>query len=275
MHRENMEKQKKNQILKGLTLVGCFSTGILYGSIGVIALLSFFRLKEGGADENSFMTLLDGFFLGRLLNWLLVAGALCFIVWRFYEAIKDPYRVGNDVKGLLLRTGAAFSSVADAFIALSALQALYNHQKAAVNGQPINQRNMVAGWLGHNWGQALVLTIGIVLILTALVLAFYGLSRQFTERINAQNFSKGSKAVVHGIAYAGYLSRGIILGIIGFFFLKAAVEKNSGVVVNTDKAFDFIGDHVGHPVFIAVAFGTLCYGLYLFVLGLHYDIDAD
>ncbi|RYY77591.1 MAG: hypothetical protein EOO69_13815 [Moraxellaceae bacterium] len=53
-------KPKQNRfLLKALTLVGCFSTGVIYGSIGVIALLSFFRLKKGGADESSFMVLLD------------------------------------------------------------------------------------------------------------------------------------------------------------------------------------------------------------------------
>jgi len=81
--------------------------------------------------------------------------------------------------------------------------------------------------------------------------------------------------VVHGIAYAGYLSRGVILGVIGFFFLKAAIKRNSAYVVNTDKAFDFIGDHIGPVAFLLIAMGTICYGLYMFVLGLHYDTDVS
>ncbi|RYF81878.1 MAG: DUF1206 domain-containing protein, partial [Chitinophagaceae bacterium] len=75
--------------------------------------------------------------------------------------------------------------------------------------------------------------------------------------------------------YAGYLSRAIILGVIGFFFIKAAVKHNSAYVVNTDKAFDFVGDKVGHPWFILLAIGTISYGIYMFLLGLYYDIDAD
>lgn len=270
-----MKKSIKRILLKALTLVGCFSTGIIYGSIGVIALLSFLKLKKGGADESSFMVLLDGFFAGRILNWLIIFGAICFILWRFYEALKDPYHVGNDAKGILLRTGAAFSSVADAFIALSALQALFNQQKAPKTGEPVQQRNIVAGLLENEWGTSIVVAVGVIVLLTALILIFYGLSSRFTETINADKFSKEWKYTVHGIAYAGYLSRGIILGIIGFFFIKAAINNNSSYVVNTDKAFDFIGDHVGHLYFILVAAGTICYGLYMFVLGIYYDIDAD
>ncbi|RYZ57765.1 MAG: DUF1206 domain-containing protein [Chitinophagaceae bacterium] len=270
-----MQKMKKRFLLKALTLTGCFSTGVIYGSLGVIALLSFLQLKKGGADESSFFVLLDNFLAGRILTWLIILGAVCFVIWRFYEAFKDPYKVGNSAKGIMLRMGAIFSSVADAFIAFSALQALFSHQKASRTGEPVQQQKLVAGMLENDWGQAVVLVLGAVVLLTAVVLVFYGFSKRFTETIKADDFSKGWKYTVHGLAYAGYLSRAVILGIIGFFFCKAAIEMNSLVVVNTDKAFDFIGDHVGPVYFILVAIGTICYGLYMFVLGVNYDIDAD
>jgi hypothetical protein len=46
-------------------------------------------------------------------------------------------------------------------------------------------------------------------------------------------------------------------------------------VVNTDKAFDFIGDHIGHPWFILIAVATVSYGVYMFILGLHYDVSDE
>ncbi|MDQ3279189.1 MAG: DUF1206 domain-containing protein [Bacteroidota bacterium] len=269
-----MNKEPKRILLKAITLIGCFSTGVLYGSIGVIALLSFLKLKDGGADESSFLVLLDGFLAGRILVWLIVVGAVCFVIWRFYEALKDPYKVGNDAKGVMLRTGAFFSSGADAFIAFSALQSLFTQEQAPTTGEPVQQRSIVAGLLENDFGQVVVIAIGVIVMLTAVVLAFYGLSKRFTETIRAKNFSKAWRYTVHALAYAGYLSRGIILGITGFFFIKASVENNSKYVVNTDKAFDFIGDRIGHLYFILVAAGTICYGLYMFVLGVNYDIDA-
>jgi hypothetical protein len=269
-----MKKGKRSRLLKMLTLVGCFSTGIIYSAIGVIAILSFLKLKKGGADESSFFVLLDGFTAGRVLNWLIILGALCFIIWRLYEAIKDPYGIGNDFKSMMLRTGTAFSSVADAFIVISVFQALFNKHKAPQTGEPVQQRALVQTLLEKDWGQPLIVAIGIVVLLTSLVLVFYGLSKRFTEALDTSRFNKRQQYLLHGIAYAGYLSRGIILGITGFFLIKAAVTHNSSSVVNTDKAFDFIGDHVGHAYFIIVAAGTICYGVYMFVLGLHYDING-
>jgi hypothetical protein len=270
-----MDKRKRTIFLKALTLVGCFSTGIIYAAIGSIAILSFLKLKEGGADESSFFVLLDGFMAGRILNWIIILGAVCFIIWRFYEAVQDPYQVGSGAKGILLRLGTGLSSFADAFIVLSVFQALFNQQKAPATGEPIQQRAKIEELLEMDWGKTIVLVVGAVVMLTALVLVFYGLSKRFTEALDSTKFSKWQQYILHAIAYAGYLSRGIILGIIGFFLFKAALEKDSSNVVNTDKAFDFIGDQVGHIFYIAVAAGTICYGVYMFVLGLNYDINSD
>lgn len=270
-----MRQKNKSRLLKALTLVGCFSTGIIYASVGVIALLSFFKLKNGGADESSFFVLLNGFVVGRIINWAIVIGAVCFIIWRFYEAFQDPYHTGSDTKAILLRTGAAFSSAADAFIALSVLSAMFAKQKVPVSGEPFQQRNMVGHLLKFNWGQTVVMVIGVIISITAVVLVLYGLSARFTEAMRSKDFSRTQKYTVHAIAYAGYFARGVILGITGFFYIKSAIENNSGYIVNTDKAFDFIGDHIGHPWFILIAIGTVSYGVYMFVLGLHYDVRNE
>lgn len=264
----------KRKLLKALTLTGCFSTGIIYGSIGVIAILSYLKLKRGGADENSFFALLNGFALGKALNWIIILGAVCFVIWRFYEAFKDPNNAGSDSKGILLRMGIAFSSLADAFIAFSVLQALFSLQKVPLSGEPVQQQNMVADLIKTEWGRVMIIIVSLVVLLTALVLAFYGLSGRFTESIKDERFSKPWTYVVHGLAYSGYLARGVILSVVGFFLFLSAIKRDSSYVVNTDKAFDFIGDNIGGIAFLLIATGTICYGLYMFILGLHYKIDA-
>lgn len=56
---------------------------------------------------------------------------------------------------------------------------------------------------------------------------------------------------------------------------QTGIAGNSRHVVNTGKAFDFIGDHVGHLPFIIVAIGTIAYGLFMFGFGIYYDSDLD
>jgi hypothetical protein len=65
------------------------------------------------------------------------------------------------------------------------------------------------------------------------------------------------------------------MGIIAYFLILASIQSNPSKVVNTDKAFNFLGEHVNHVAFIVVAAGTICYGLYLFALSIYFDLDND
>ena len=44
-------RRKTKEWLRYLPRFGCICTGIIYGSVGVLALLSFFKVRHGGADE--------------------------------------------------------------------------------------------------------------------------------------------------------------------------------------------------------------------------------
>lgn len=107
--------------------------------------------------------------------------------------------------------------------------------------------------------------LGTVIFLTALVQFYYGLTKGYKERIDVNLLSTILKSLIYGLAGAGYLARGIIIGIIGFFFIKAGLSGKAHHIVNTEKAFDFIGDQIGPLCFILVAIGSICYGLFMFV----------
>ncbi len=268
-------REKKKAFVHYLPIYGCISTGIIYIGIGVIAILSFLRIKDGGADESSMFAYLNNYLVGKIFVWIILLGTLCYIIWRIYEAIKDPYAYGKDAKGKAKRTGIALSTIADIFIAFSAIQALLERGNIMENGQPIEQRQYVSQLLQENWGSWLIIGVGFIVVATALVQFFYGITQGYRERIDIAHFSKDTKQLTHLLAWVGYLARGIIIGIIGFFFIKAGISENAQHVVNTDKAFDFIGDDVGHLYFILVAIGTICYGLFMFVLGVTYETSKD
>ena len=258
-----------------LAMHGCISTGMVYGAVGVIAILSFLKIKKGGADEGSLLVYLNDYLVGKIFVWIILAGILSYIAWRMYETFRDPYDYGTKVKGLIRRSGIGLSSIADAFIAYSAIQALLGTGSVQEDGQPKAEREIAAKLFQENWGDGLVIILGAIILITALVQFFYGISKGYKERLNIDHFSKLTTWLTHFLAWFGYFSRGIILGIIGFFFIKAGILEDAQFVVNTDKAFDFIGDHVGHFYFIFVAAGTICYGLFMFLLGIYFDPDKD
>jgi hypothetical protein len=268
-------RKKKTAFVKYLAIWGCFSTGVVYFAIGVIAILSFLKLKSGGADEGSLLVFLEKFLVGKILVWAIMLGMIAYIVWRFYETIADPYGFGKDVKGILRRAISSLSSIADALIAFSAVQALTGTGEIEATGQPTAQREMADNILRQSWGSWVLMTIGFISCFIAIIQVGYVIGKTYREKLDIDHLASWKQSMIHILAWAGHFARGIILGIIGCFFIKTGITENAQHVVNTDKAFDFIGDNIGHSPFILVAIGTISYGLFMFAFGVYYDPDKD
>jgi hypothetical protein len=266
--------KKKRTFIHYLPVYGCIATGIIYAGIGVIAILSFLKIRHGGADEASMMAILAEYVIGKIFILIILLGTVCYIVWRFYETVTDPYDYGKNIKGIIRRAGIALSALADILIVYAAARVLLGAGNIQTDGQPKEEQGMVRNILQH-YGQWPIIGIGLVYLVTAAIQLFYGITRGYRERVDIERYSSFFRNTVHVLAWAGYLARGIILGIIGFFFVKAGLIENAQYIVNTDKAFDFIGDHVGHAYFILVAIATICYGLFMFAQGIAFDTDKD
>jgi hypothetical protein len=262
---------KRKKIIQYFPVYGCISTGFIYAAIGVIAILSFLKVRHGGADEGSMLAIINDYIAGKIFIWIILLGTACYVVWRFYEAITDPYQYGSKISGILKRITICLSTIADIMITYTAIRVLLGTGNIMLDGQPKGEQETIASLLTERWGNEVVILIGALVVVTAVTQLVYGVSGGYKERIDINHFSKRRKLVTHILAWAGYIARGIILGIIGFFLLKSGVEQNAKVVVNTDKAFDFIGDNVGHVYFILVAAGTICYGAFMFILGIAYN----
>ncbi len=270
------QSKKKKIFINYLPMYGSFSTGIIYTGVGVIAILSFMQIKQGGADEGSLLAFLNSFLVGTIFVWIILVGTLSFIIWRIFEAFRDPYNYGNDKFGIARRMGIGLSSIADMLIAYSAIMVLMGISGLQEGGEPEEEQEMVGSMLQEGWwGEWAIIGMGIIIGITALVQFYYGITEGYKERLDIAHFNSKTKSLIHFLAWVGYLARGIIIGIIGFFFIKAGFLEDPEHVVNTDKAFDFIGDHVGGLPFILVAVGTICYGVFMFFMGISYDTENE
>jgi len=65
---------------------------------------------------------------------------------------------------------------------------------------------------------------------------------------------------------AGYIARGIVWVIIGWLFLKAALNSNPQQAGGTSSAFQFLEtSSYGSYLLGAVALGLICYGIFMFM----------
>lgn len=256
-------------------MYGCISTGLIYAGIGVTAILSFLKIKDGGADESSLLAFLHEYDAGKLFFWAILLGTVSYVIWRIFESLRDPYGYGGGAMGIARRAGIFVSTVPDILIVLTGIQILMDTGNIQLDGRPVELRATAESWLKASWGAAALISIGIVSLITAFVQFFYGVTRGYRERLDIAHFSKRFRRSTHVLAGAGYLARGIIIGIIGGSFVHAGIATSSEYIVNTDKAFDFIGDNIGHLYFILVALATICYGAFMFIQGFTYDPNKD
>src|SRR5690349_10979898 len=119
-----MKDAKNKTVIHYLPVYGCIATGLIYAAIGVIAILSFLKVRYGGADEASMMAILAEYAVGKIVIGIILLGTLCYIAWRFYETITDPYEYGRHFKGGIKRAGIALSTIADILIVYTAVRVL-------------------------------------------------------------------------------------------------------------------------------------------------------
>jgi hypothetical protein len=261
-------------LVRYLALVGSAAIGLVYMGIGTIAMLSLLRLKDGGADEDSMLEFLTDLPGGWICVWIILLGMVCYIAWRLYEAIVNPFQEPYTIKGISTRVGTALSSVAYAIIALSAIQALLG---IALEGDGVEeQRQLLARVLNWRGGAWLVGLTGVLVGITGLLEIYHVLRREYVQRVDMQRLSRAGKRLLHGLAWYGHFSRGIILLIMAYFLLQGAIHANAQEIVNTDKAFNFIGEsRLGHPLFVIVAIGTMAYGVFMILQGIYLKWKKD
>lgn len=269
-----MGKKQKTGFVYTMAKIGALSIGIVYCMVGTIAILSLLRLRQGGADESSIMAILANIPFGEVFIAALFFGLLAYIIWKFYNALKDPYGYGKNWKGAGKRIGIAGGGLAYGMIAYSAIQAFLGMALSS-RGNPKETQLMVAKIFNWWAGEWLIAIFGLMVALTGIAQFIYVIKKSYLEKLEVKNISKRKKHVLTVLAWFGHFARGTILLIIAWFMIKASMKSNSSEVVNTDKAFNFLGEHLGHLPFVLVAVGTIFYGFYMFGLSLYYDFQDD
>jgi hypothetical protein len=266
-----MRLKGKKPFVHYLAMYGCIATGLIYTAIGIIALLSAYQIRKAGADEGSLFVYLNGYFFGKLLAVIIAFGMISYMVWHLYIAFKDPYGYGTKPGAIFKRVVTGVSCLTDFAIANFAIQALLHKSKVPKMGQPTVQRHTIHQVMHHQGGSWLVLTLGLITLTAGIVQCGIAIKKSYMERLDIDGVKGWKRSAIHMVAWIGNIARGVVLGLIGFFLIKAATTGNLHYVFNTNRAFAFIGSDVGHLYFILVAIGTLCYGLFMFVFGVFYN----
>ncbi|RZJ33098.1 MAG: DUF1206 domain-containing protein [Flavobacterium sp.] len=244
--------------------VGLSAKGFVYVLLGLLAFMAAFHLSDqsaGSTDKTGVFQFIEKQPGGKVMLAALAIGLICYVLWRFFQALfMQPH---SDVKSkhLAKRFRYFFSGVAYSAVAFSVIKRLF----ASRGGSGDSWQRAADALLNKPYGPVLVGAIAMVLLSLGLYQIYYGFSEKYKKHINSALPAEHRNLVLKA-GKIGYLARGIVWLLMSILFFRAAIYSNPSHAGDTSKAFQFLKDaSLGTYLLAAVALGLICYGVFNFI----------
>ena len=248
--------------IKALARLGFAAVGVVYVLMGVLALLAALGRQHGvRADKEEAVKRLQDLPAGNLLLGLIAVGLLGYIVWRFTQAIRDTEGKGSGAKGWSFRLWYICSGLFYSGLALYAGRlALDGHAEKGSNASESLAARVLA-WPAGDW---LVSLVGVVTIGIGIFQGYRAYTHKLQSDVDAQDLTGAQQRLVYRAAQVGVTARGVVVSIIGYFFVQAGWQSRAAAAGSTDEAFGLLAG-MGPVALGVVAAGLVVYGLYSLV----------
>jgi hypothetical protein len=236
-----------------LARVGLACRGVLYGLIGVLAVQIAFGSGGREADKNGAISTVASLPFGAVILWVMVAGFAALTVWQASEAVFGARRLKDRVQPVS-------RVVVYAFVCAALLTMLLTHHTGSDDQRT---QDLTGKLLELPAGQVIVGAIGLGVIALGVYWVRYGVRKEFREQLRPMPPRAG--AVMNRLGLAGYLARGLIAGLAGFFVVQAAVTFDPDKAGGLDATLRAFADTPAGPWLLAVvAFGLVLFAGYCF-----------
>ena len=258
---------------------GWFAKGVVYVVAGLLALLvaaqatGWSRAASTGGQEASptgalkTIAQMSG---GKLLMWVLAGGMLLYAGWRVVSASLPG---GSDVKAWVTRIGYLVSAVIYTTFALTAV-ALARVTLATPDGNAkvssLSDRIMT-----HSGGRLVTGLVGAIAIGAGMYRIVKGVRQDVSDELDLSGWSVQRRAWTRRIGAIGEFGRGMGIGLIGFFLVRAAVTYDSSQATGLDGALRRLAvQDWGLVVVTVIGLGFGAYGLFCLVTFTRRELQA-
>lgn len=256
---------RKHPVLVGLGRAGWFVKGVVYLLAGVLALIvvgrSYGKNVVNGPTEEASPTgaikEVAGLAGGRLLLVVLAVGLIFYALWRVVTALLPG---GMGAENLAMRIGYLVSAVIYATFSFTAIS-LARHPTQNADGNK-KVADISGRLLDTTTGRFLLGAAGAIAIGAGLYRTFKGLSGDVTKELDLARMSDARRSLTKRLGMIGEIGRGIAIGLIGFFLLRAAIFVNAQEATGLDGALHRLTSSAwGRAVIAVVAVGFFLYGI--------------
>ncbi|MEO8362913.1 MAG: DUF1206 domain-containing protein, partial [Ilumatobacteraceae bacterium] len=218
---------------------GWFAKGVIYVLAGVLALTVVGRsFGWSGANANGDEASPTGAIKevaqssgGPLLLIVLAGGMFLYAAWRLVT-VFFPGR--TDVGEMLKRIGYFASAIMYVTFGITAISLAWTRNATANGNKTVG--DFTTDVMTSEIGRWSIGVVGAIIIATGLYRIFKGLKVDVTDDINMAGMSAGRTRWTKRIGSVGEIGRGISVGLIGFFLLRAAISFDAHEATGLDGA---------------------------------------
>jgi len=259
--------------VRPLARLGYVAIGAVYALIGVLALRLAFGLGGEATDQRGALREILEAPFGRILLGLVALGLAGYLLWRIIEAVLDVEDKGGDAKGLLVRAGYVISGLLAGGLGLSAARLALGGGDSGDSGD--NARSWTARLLEQPFGVWLVILLGAVVIGVGLFQLYQAWKGTYRDKLAWDRMSADERSAADRVARVGLVAHGVVLGITGWFFVRAALNVNPEEAGSIGDALTELAAQPYGPWLLgAVAAGLIAFGAFRFFEGRYHHILA-
>lgn len=256
-------KVEQSPAYRWLVRIGLVFYGIVHLLVAWLAIR--LALGVGGADEEASNTgalrSLAATPLGEGLLWVVAVGFFALVVWQVVTALLGFHEL-DGFKRIRKRVSAALRAVLYGYLGVASARIAAGPE---VDEGEDAQESISQGLLSLPFGQLLVGLIGVAVLGYGIAQVTKAFRKSFNDELDTT-----LSGVPLRLTQAGFIGKGIAIGIVGSLFLWAALDSDAQKAGGMDQALQVVlGQSFGVWLLVALAIGIGAYGIYCFFWARH------
>lgn len=258
---EKAEEIVSHPYTKRFAEFGFYTKGFIFIVIGILALMVAFGQRGGElTDPTGALTVIAQFTFGKVLLIIFIVGAVSHGIWNILRGAADVDNAGKKWQGIIRRCIAGGTGIFYLFLAWSAFSIVTTANVAVHNGGV--QKTLTAIFLALPLGAILVFLLGLIVIGAGFSECYRGVTGKFKEDFRVYEMEGYKRRVVGALGALSFTTRALIYGLMGYFFIVAAIYADANEAVGIDGALLILARSAyGKALLLFAAIGLFCHGI--------------
>jgi hypothetical protein len=250
--------------VQSLARLGFYTKGFLFIVIGGLAMLLVFGLEGGKiTDPAGALTTIADTRYGRIFLIVFIAGALGHGIWNILRGAADIDNVGKGWQGIVKRSVAVGLGLFYLGLAVAAVEIVVSASRGPESSQA--EETFISILIAIPLlGSVFLAIIGLGVIIGGAAECYNGVSGKFQENYKLWKIAGIHLIFINVLGVLSFSARAVLLVILGFFFLRAAIFGGDGAVGLDAALMTLLQSGYGQALVFLAAAGLMGHGILAF-----------